>query len=472
MMKISELKGKCITGSMVLAYFKSPFGLWCNLHAPTEERDPKSDFYTYLSNTGVEHENNFVEENYPGMTKVSIETVEEVLESFKKGVEAFWTPPIFVVEDGLLGIPDLLERNNSHNSLFGKFHYIVKEVKSAKNLKDYHIMQAAFYNFVLGKMQGYTPRQFFLINGEGLEFSFEYSEYEKSLIAALDKIKLIFGGLEPSPTFGTEYPWGAYSEKRAFETKDVSLVIGISEKTKKQFINAGFNSYLDVAGASLSDLQGIKGIGPGKAKSMKMSAEALKTNKAVVISKPSFADAKTEIFFDLEFTAPDIQLGIENSVNYLFGMQIRDKGKEEFVYVVAESLDDEITAFKKFLKILDSYEDYVVYHYSHPEKSNLKRLFEVTNINLDKYFSNFVDLLPIIKKSVALPTTGYGLKPVAKYIGFNWRQEDVNATETIVLYLEYLEDGDKKKLQKIIDYNEDDCKATMVIKDYLKKLSD
>ena len=46
-----------------------------------------------------------------------------------------------------------------------------------------------------------------------------------------------------------------------------------------------------------------------------------------------------------------------------------------------------------------------------------------------------------------------------------------NAQESIVLYLDFLKTKDKKLLQTIIDYNEDDVRATMVVKDYLAKIS-
>ena len=77
----------------------------------------------------------------------------------------------------------------------------------------------------------------------------------------------------------------------------------------------------------------------------------------------------------------------------------------------------------------------------------------------------------IVKKHIAFPTYGHGLKEIAKYLGFSWRHKEVNAMESVALYYEFLETGDGKKLQLIIDYNEDDCRATSIIKEYLDKIN-
>jgi uncharacterized protein len=76
-----------------------------------------------------------------------------------------------------------------------------------------------------------------------------------------------------------------------------------------------------------------------------------------------------------------------------------------------------------------------------------------------------VDIRPIITQVFAFPTYTDGLKEIARYLGFEWQQKDVNALTSIVLYQEYLA-GNKKSKQSILTYNEDDCRATMVIKDW------
>jgi len=71
----------------------------------------------------------------------------------------------------------------------------------------------------------------------------------------------------------------------------------------------------------------------------------------------------------------------------------------------------------------------------------------------------------------AFPTYSNGLKDIAKYMGYRWRHADVNALESIALYFQYVENPEVNKdtIQKVIDYNEDDCRATMLVKDWLER---
>ena len=80
-----------------------------------------------------------------------------------------------------------------------------------------------------------------------------------------------------------------------------------------------------------------------------------------------------------------------------------------------------------------------------------------------------VDLSPITVESFAFPCYGEGLEDVARSIGFCWRQDDMSALTSVALHLDYVDSGcaDQEARQKILDYNEDDCRATMHVHDWL-----
>ena len=69
----------------------------------------------------------------------------------------------------------------------------------------------------------------------------------------------------------------------------------------------------------------------------------------------------------------------------------------------------------------------------------------------------------------AFPTYKNDLKSIAKWMGFRWTESDINGANVQGLFDEYLNDPRKNKqfLQMVLDYNKDDCEATMVIKDWL-----
>lgn len=79
------------------------------------------------------------------------------------------------------------------------------------------------------------------------------------------------------------------------------------------------------------------------------------------------------------------------------------------------------------------------------------------------------DLYKDAVSSFAFPTYSNGLKEIANYMGYKWKHPDVTALESITFYLQYVEAPEKNrhKMQKVMDYNEDDCRATMLVKDWL-----
>ena len=117
-----------------------------------------------------------------------------------------------------------------------------------------------------------------------------------------------------------------------------------------------------------------------------------------------------------------------------------------------------------------------LYYYSQHERTVYKKLQQmypdlVSEEKIGNLFrlKNSVDLYSdIIYKSVDWPLSNYSLKEIASYLGFKWRDESPSGAMSILWYYDYLQSKDKKILQRIIDYNEDDCRATMTIKKALE----
>jgi len=86
------------------------------------------------------------------------------------------------------------------------------------------------------------------------------------------------------------------------------------------------------------------------------------------------------------------------------------------------------------------------------------------------FFDYMIDIHKVDTDAVAFTTYGNGLKQVASFLGFTWRHKEIDGAESIVLYLDYNADPNKNKdkLKLILDYNEDDCVATRIIKDWLE----
>jgi predicted RecB family nuclease len=82
-----------------------------------------------------------------------------------------------------------------------------------------------------------------------------------------------------------------------------------------------------------------------------------------------------------------------------------------------------------------------------------------------------VDLyFDLVKKYTEWPTHDHSIKTLASYLGFHWRDASPSGADSIEWYHRWVESGDPDIRQRILDYNEDDCRATRVLLDGIKKL--
>ena len=466
-----------ITARTIYSYCISPFMVHCEKFGPEDKKDALTQYQEMLFDQGRAHETQVIETEYPEAEKLKYETPEEgfkmLLEGMNKGVMVLCGLPAFYLPEGLTGIFDVVERRDTKPSIFGSYHYVVKEIKLAKNIQKHHIYQVAFYNYMLGKIQGYTPPTFYVINRDYEESEVGYDEAE--LLGILGDIREILMGKEVNPTYGAcEWPWETYNNEEAVRREDISLVSGIGPSFKQKLLEAGTYTIDDLAKTRVEDLVEIKGIGTKTAGKFLLSSKALVSGNCICIGACNFPEKRTEIFLDLEGTGERIRDEELIAMDYLIGVLTRKDKKEVYTPFIAHAFDKEGEMFYQFVKWLLTQDDFIIYHWHHYERVHLERLAERCGLQdniREVIFGNMRDLYKDAVSCFAFPTYGNGLKQIASYMGYKWKHPDVDALESIALYFQYVEDPDKNKdkIQKVVDYNEDDCRATMLVRDWLER---
>ncbi|MCH8802225.1 MAG: TM0106 family RecB-like putative nuclease [Chloroflexi bacterium] len=159
--------------------------------------------------------------------------------------------------------------------------------------------------------------------------------------------------------------------------------------------------------------------------------------------------------------------------NYLIGNVWRPaNGKPEFLPFFTSTSAGEEANLRAFLDWASSLDEPVFYHWHHYERTHLKKMcefYQVDPVQVDWVMERLVNLVPPVTDSFAFPCYGRGLKDIAKVLGFRWRQDDVDAAGSVVLYRRFVGSGgtDVVSKEKILIYNEDDCMATMHVFDWL-----
>ena len=468
-----------IVATDVERFVLSPITFWCNMHAPEGRQDSLPPYLQHLFTVGHEHQTEVIDESYTGAVQKVFYGEEEglrlTLELMASGEDAIKNMPLISLPLGIEGRPDVLFRVDGTDSALGPFSYNVVEIKTARNIQKAHILQGAVYNRLLGAAQGYEPPEFYMINRDGDMQTIRMADVVDDLDQVLSDMRDVINGKIIEPCHGSaKWPWETYVNELAVQTNDVSLISGVGPVVRENLVSAGFTTVAAVANAQEQNLTKIRRVGVATAKKFISTAKAIHQNSPIRRSdNVQIPRGKTEVFFDFEGTDPRIGVEGLEVVNYLIGALVRSPSEPvRFVPFFAESFEDEERILQEFFEWGASLDDPVFYHWYHYERTHLNKMtefFGITPTKSDLVMNHLVDLHPITTKAFAFPAYGEGLKEIARSLGFSWRHDDVDALTSVVLYFTYLnsEGADSEARQKILDYNEDDCLATMLIFDWL-----
>ena len=118
--------GDRITARTIYDYCVSPFMVHCEKFGPEEMKDALTQYQQLLFDQGRTHEAHVIETAYPEAEKLTFETPEEgfrmLLEGMNEGVGVVCGLPVFYLPEGLTGIFDVLERQDTAPSIFGLYH--------------------------------------------------------------------------------------------------------------------------------------------------------------------------------------------------------------------------------------------------------------------------------------------------------------------------------------------------------------
>lgn len=459
------------------------------------EKLPASSFLELLWESGVLHEERII----GGLGAVDAKTSDDkaVRIAETKRLMAVGTPLIYhayLQRGDLRGEPDLLERVE-HPSALGTFAYIPNDIKNSSvwekrkdpTPKEKFLLQLSAYAELLEDAQGWWPDTGRIIDAQGTPNTLDLAGYRSTYEMNRSRLTRIRSGEEKTiPGWKGECgncQWQAVCVRALERMDDVTLVGGVGESYRTKLATIGVQTAADLAASDPADLQKVKGIGVSFSIAWVRQAKAQKRGTPEILDLWSPPEVAFEISYDIEDFTPDPFL-------YLHGLLVREKGARRFGdegfteadWGCFEPLcatlpdDTEEVLWRRFLVAVAGFEkrgDYAVYVYSHHEKTNLEKLAAKYggSIELDHFIGRFVDLLPVVKRCVVFPKDSTGLKALARFVGFDWRDEDPGGSQSMAWWAEYLDDPVKNVAlrARVIAYNEDDVRATFALRDWLER---
>lgn len=175
----------------------------------------------------------------------------------------------------------------------------------------------------------------------------------------------------------------------------------------------------------------------------------------------------------------------ERDVTYLWGVLVTDRrtGEQRYEHFSAfsdQSGDEEIQLAVQFSRWLVDFvaanPGALVFHYSDYETVHLRRLAERSNhpdllAACELVRDHFVDLFRHVRDNF-VGVDGLGLKVVARRgAGFNWRDDDAGGLNSQTWFTTAVSAGSSDERAaartRVLEYNEDDVRATWVVREWL-----
>jgi len=394
-----------------------------------------------------------------------------------------------------LGRADFLRRVERPSRRWA-WSYEVVDTKLALSPKPYFLVQLCNYSEHVTRIQGSAPERAAIVLGTGEERSFalaEYAAYYRRLKAAY--LTSVERGDDAYPFECAHCDLCAWRDDcvRKRERDDhLSLVAGIrrDQIAKLEAVDVATLAALAhgsdearpqrLVPETYGNLRGQAAEQHRYRVARSMDAAATHSYSFREPADPSCGFARLpkpaagDIFFDIE---GDPLYRPDRALEYLFGVYLPDEDAYRPFWGTTPA--DERTAFEGLVDFVVArrkrYPDLHVYHYASYETSALKRLmgrFASREDEIDDFLraGTFVDLFPIVRQSVWISQPSYSIKKVEALYGFERSTTTKGGDDSIVMFESWLETQDAATLEDIRAYNEDDCRSTAALRDWLVRL--
>lgn len=410
--------------------------------------------------------------------------VAATLEAMRRGDEVIYQAAL---RHGVFaGYADFLVRVPGASSL-GDWHYEVADTKLARSPKAKFLIQLCFYADLLEQAQGRAPERLHLYFGDGSERSYRSADY-RAYFATLRQRYLAFVEQGEQATYPDPVPrcglchWREACAARRLADDHLSQVANISRQQTGKLQAAGIATL--AALADLEDDARIAKLHPDTLARLRQQARLQRHKRDTGENRhellpvaPSRGFARLprpdpgDLFFDMEGDPFE-----EGGLEYLFGVGVIERGKFHFKDFWAHNRAEERRAFEAFIDFamqrLKQHPAAHIYHYAAYEETALKRLMSLhgtREAEVDHLLraGKLVDLYKVVREGLRVSEPRYSIKNLETFYAEKRAGEVNSAGASIVWYERWKETGEAQLLADIRAYNEDDCRSTRQLRDWL-----
>jgi predicted RecB family nuclease len=383
------------------------------------------------------------------------------------------------------GRVDFLRRIPGSSSL-GAYAYEVLDTKLARHVKPPVIHQLSLYNRLLAAVQGFDPQMAHLILGDGSMEHVDlrrFAALHRHVVARLERIvdaPATWTYPEPVEHCGI-CALSAECRSRLVGDDHLSLVANARRDQRERLVEIGISTVAALASAPettdarplgperFSLLHHQAGLQVASRTSGRPTRRHLPPARAAGYARLP-APSGGDVFFDLE---GDPYVG-DGGIEYLWGWC---NGQAGYECLWAHDAGAEKAAFERFVDrvvaLRRRHPDLHVYHYAPHELSKLRSLavhYATREEEVDDLLRGevLVDLYAVVRQGLQVGEESYSLKQLERHHGFTRLEKRVReGGGSIVAYETWLQTGDPDLLDAIRAYNEEDCRSTRSLRDWL-----
>ena len=409
------------------------------------------------------------------------------LDAMRAGADVIYQGTLLAAP--LYGRTDFLRRVPVPSSL-GEYSYEVLDTKLALSAKAKFAVQLAFYSDLLAQVQGIAPQHMHVVLGDGREESLRVADFEHYVAEIRERFRAF---VDAKPATRPEKceacalcPWRDICAKQWEDEDHLNQIAGIRRDQVHKLNAAGIATLAQLAVAP--EVQ-VPRMSPDTVRNLAAQASLQRARRdgggperEILAPDPDGRrgfhrmpqpDAG-DLFFDMEGDPYEV-----GGLEYLFGVQYGDGDGPQFRAFWAHDRQEERKAFEAFVDFVVErvarYPDLHVYHYNHYEPTALKRLMtfhgtreaEVDNLLRAE---KFVDLYKVVRQAIRTSEPGLSIKDLEVFYMPPREGEIQDAGASIVSYEKWKAVGDKAELDRIAEYNADDCRSTHLLRDWLLTL--
>lgn len=468
--------GAVVTAQSLFTLARCERRLWLDTHDPSGKREP-TEFERDLRDRSRDHQRWFrstVSGRVGPLWRYG-DPVEpaarEALRLLRETRAPLDQAPLLSRDGERLGVPDLLYWDGDG--------LVICDARLAESVlgKPEIALQLSHFAELLEESAGITPARLEIFSGRGERLTVPRLSPEAyaravqtarrvmSPDAAQPSVLLSHSDCEACPYY--EPCW-----KRAETEGRIQVLPSVRRNLMPILESLGIRTMEDLAGREPESLM-VKGIGR-YGPPMVHDARAFVTGEPQWLNDPGLPSGRPCVWFDLESDPQDEQHGTHV---YLWGLAVEPEHGEaraEGIQSRGDSDSDEDT-WRRFLaragEILDRWPESCWVHYSITERTGVKKYVERwgdTGGVAERLLARLFDLHGDgVMKCVRLPIRAYGIKHVARHLGFEWSAAASGSQWSVAEYRRAqnardLEERDRL-LAGIARYNADDLWAMRAV---------